>query len=72
MKKYRLEVPADAAKKLGLDKTDYSMWISHRQVVVRPSNVSDMVPQINSGGMASWPSFPQSSSSLRLVSGGCA
>lgn len=46
MKKYRLEVPADAAKKLGLDKTDYSMWISHRQVVVRPSNVSDMVPQI--------------------------
>lgn len=49
MKKYRLEVPADAAKKLELNKnsdTGYSMWISHRQVVVRPSNVSDMVPQI--------------------------
>lgn len=46
MKKYRLEVPDEAAKKLGLDKTNYSMWISHRQIVVRPSNVVDMVPQI--------------------------
>lgn len=50
LNKYRIEVPADAIKRLDSDsQTKYSMWISHRQIIVRPSNVSDMVPQIKFG-----------------------
>lgn len=46
MKKYRIEVPASAFKRLGLDETDYSMHLSSHSVVIRPSRISERIPQI--------------------------
>lgn len=46
LKKYRIEVPGSAVKKLGLDETNYSMHLSSHSVVIRPTKVTDQIPQI--------------------------
>lgn len=46
MKKYRIEIPASAVKRLGLDETEYSMHLSSHSVVIRPTRVTEQIPQI--------------------------
>lgn len=47
MKKYRIEVPETALKQLDLDKKQYSMHLEHNLILIRPTNIADLIPQIS-------------------------
>ena len=47
MKKYQIEIPESAKEILDLENMEYSMQLEHNSILVRPSNVIDLIPQIH-------------------------
>lgn len=47
MKKYQIEVPESAVKQLDLKNVEYSMRLEHNSILVRPANITDLIPQIH-------------------------
>lgn len=47
MKKFQIEVPESATKQLDLENTEYSMRLDHNSLLIRPANITDLIPQIN-------------------------